>query len=179
MSKVLPEFEQVESWSDLCQRFGELMNLGGPAPLPVVRRAMQDDLFAHYLVVTRNSPQMQQMLLQDPKNKAYETPVDAPKHSSPALVARAAKAMVKWGKAGFERVDQGTYAQRTEACQRCPYLVDPPDLTAYKMLKLAGDRRVCAKCGCVASRKAQVPTERCPVADPKNPGLNRWGQPMQ
>ncbi len=178
MAKALPAFENVESWEDLCRRFGDLLDLGEPAPLAVVRRAMQDDQFAQYLMMTRSSPRLLKTLLQDPRNKQYEGPPEEIRHTTPALAASAAKAMLKWSTSGFARVDQETLDTRLSACQRCEYLIDPPPLAAYRMLKLAGDRRVCAKCGCVASRKAQVATERCPERDPSNPAQNRWGQPL-
>lgn len=178
MAQILPKFEEARTWEELCRHFGELLHLNAPAPLAAVRRAMQDDKYAHYLMSVRESPSMLRILLDDPRNQEYEAPKPAEiTQSQGALVAKAAEALVKWGKAGFKRVDDETYQQRWSACQACPNLVDPPELPIYKALSFQkSDLRICALCGCTASRKAQVPTERCPDEDPSNPAVNRWGQ---
>ena len=41
-----------------------------------------------------------------------------------------------------------------------------------------GDPRICGACGCTAARKARLASESCPMRDPANPGLTRWGEPI-
>jgi hypothetical protein len=170
----LTPFDQAQTWTERCLLLGAYLNLGAPAPLAVVRRAMQDETFYQALLAARESPAAVQRLLADPENQAYAPPPPAVASQS-ALMARAAKAMLTWGKAGFPRVEAARFERRWSACQRCPNLIDPPDLPVYQAFA-QGDRRICARCGCVAVRKAQVPTERCPEADPQNPAVSRWGE---
>jgi hypothetical protein len=95
-----------------------------------------------------------------------------------ALAARAGTALARWGSGGFRKVAPEVFAARFGACQACDHLVDPPDRVAYRVrLRQASDPRVCAACGCVASRKAALPTEHCPLPDPDDPTRTRWGDP--
>ena len=65
------------------------------------------------------------------------------------------------------------------ACRACPHLVDPPaDRLLYKLSTGSPvERKICDACGCVASRKARLPSEGCPKADPSDPARTRWGEP--
>lgn len=184
----LQQLEQSQSWEDVRLEFGKYLGLQGAAPAGVTRRAMEDRMFAHYLVVCREHPSYLEKLLKDPKNKKYEDTAAGPAvtvlpvaddRSNLELVARASKSLFKWAQAGFERVDQVEFDKRFETCKTCPFLAAAPDKMVYKFkLKNETDMRVCNACGCVASRKARLATEACPKADPANPGFNHWGQPM-
>jgi hypothetical protein len=188
MIDKLHQLKQSQSWEEVRLEFGKYLGLEEAAPAGVTRRAMEDRMFAHYLVVCREHPSYLEKLLKDPKNKKYEdtaagagVPVvpAAVERSNLELVAKASKSLLKWAKAGFERVDQVEYDKRFEACKNCLFLAAAPDKIVYKFkLKNETDMRVCNACGCVASRKARLATEACPKADPANPGFNRWGQPM-
>ncbi len=180
MSKLLDELSRADSWEEVRAQFGELLNLDGPAPSAVVRRALEDDLFTHYLIVTRDDPKLLRVLLEDPRNQEYEQPVPEEESSAADLLTRAAGALIRWGKAGFVQVDPATLERRWGACQTCPNLVAPPDRVLYRMVQVTrGDHRICVRCGCVASRKAKLPTERCPERDPDKPSLSRWGDPFE
>ena len=77
-------------------------------------------------------------------------------------------------------VVDATYAKRFETCLACPNLASPPSTAIYKVIGAVDDsENVCRLCGCVVSRKAKLPHEACPDADPELPGMNRWGQPMR
>jgi len=188
MIDQLQQLEQSQSWEEVRLEFGKYLGLEGAAPSSVTRRAMEDRMYAHYLVVCREKPTYLEKLLEDPKNKKYEDTAAgpavplvpaAPEHSNLELVAKASKSLFKWAKAGFERVEPAEYEKRSEACKSCPFLAAAPDKAAYKFkLKNETDMRVCTACGCVAARKARLTTEACPKPDPDNPGFNRWGQPM-
>jgi hypothetical protein len=188
MLDKLKQLEQSRSWDDVRLEFGKYLGLEGPAPSGVIRRAMEERMFAHYLVVCREHPSYLGKLLTDPKNKEYEDkaadaaapafPV-ADDRSNLELVAKVSKSLFKWAKAGFARVDPAEFDKRFEACKSCSFLAAAPDKMVYKFkLKNETDMRVCNACGCVASRKARLATEVCPEAGPANRGFNRWGQPM-
>jgi hypothetical protein len=179
MLQSIEQLDRSGSWQDVCARFGELINLEGPAPGPVVRRAFADERYAFYLLLTRDAPGLRRALLEDPRNDAYAD-TDASQGSQLELVGRAAKALARWSTSGFTQVDEATFERRWAACQACPRLVEAPDRVVYKgMTILAGDRRVCSACGCVARAKARIPTEHCPVADPSDASRDRWGEPKE
>jgi hypothetical protein len=176
MLTAIDDLRKLENWPEVCARFGELIGLDGPAPPAVARRALVDERYAFYLLLTRDAPQLRLRLLEDPRNRDYEPAGD----STAELAGRAAKAMARWTATGLKRVDDETFQRRWASCQACPMLVKPPDRLVYKGLTvLTGDRRVCSACGCMATAKARIPTEHCPVADPDDPSLNRWGEPRQ
>jgi hypothetical protein len=173
MLQEIDDLRQLESWPGVCARLGDLIGLDGPVPSAVARRALTDERYAFYLMFTRDAPQLRARLLEDPRNRDYESAGE----STAELVGRAAKAIARWTATGLRRVDDETFQRRWTSCQACPLLVEAPDRIVYKGLTmLTGDRRVCSACGCVAIAKARIPTEQCPVADPQDPSLNRWGE---
>lgn len=96
------------------------------------------------------------------------------------LATRLGKSMLNWGKTGFATVTAEIYEKRLAACAKCDQLRDAPDRLAYKVsLKKGEDKRTCAACGCVVSRKARLPKDTCPLQDPENPVMNRWGEPWR
>lgn len=162
--------------------------VGLPVPLPAaaLRRAMIDDRFCFVLLAFRgNLPRLGE-LVNHPDNRAYElrgddeAPAPQPEGRSTAgLVIEAGKALNRWASSGFRTVDEQTYERRSAACSACPELTEPPVKWVYKVaLAKASDDRVCGACGCVASRKARLVTERCPRRDPGRPELSRWGEPF-
>ncbi len=186
-----------ESWDELRAQLGEQLDLAGPVPNAVLRRAMVDATFAHRLLVSRGSPAFLAALIEDPVNRRFETvdaasvqepmappgdppnghAADAPAPGNPELARRAAAALMAWGKAGFTHVDADVYAARLAACEACPQLREPPDRLAYKVrARRNADMRLCGLCGCVVARKARMATETCPGVDPDDPSRNRWGQ---
>jgi hypothetical protein len=57
---------------------------------------------------------------------------------------------------------------------------EAPDQFAYKVkLKKERDPRICGACACGISRKAWLPTETCPVADPSRLVFNLWGESIK
>ncbi|SDM01855.1 hypothetical protein [Nonomuraea jiangxiensis] len=172
-------------WEQARVAAAEYVGLPGPLPAPALRRAMVEDRYCLVLLAFRgNLPRLKE-LVTHPDNRAYELPEDsAPaattaNRSTAGLVIEAGKALNRWAGAGFRTVDQETYERRTAACAGCPELIEPPVRWVYKVaLATAGDDRVCGACGCVASRKARLATERCPRRDPARPELSRWDEPF-
>lgn len=180
MIKEIKEITEAGTWDEMRHRLGAYLGTKEPIPSAMLNRAMNDDKFAYYLLTCRNQPQFLQALQADPRNKEFEPAATTTEKSTVQLAATAAKAMLRWSKSGFTQVEKDIYEQRLAACLRCPHLSEPPDKMVYKLTGSdTTDRRVCGACGCVAARKTKLPTERCPVADPENPMLNRWGQPME
>lgn len=195
MLHTVDELKGTTSEAELAERLGAFLGLDTAAPGPVVRRAIVDDRFCRYLLTSRGRPGTLKVLFSDPVNRTYEdqaaaevvaapppaleaeTPTAA-ERSSLSLIMKAGAAVAKWGASGFARVDDATFDARFGACQRCDQLVAPPDKLLYKVrLGARSDQRVCNACGCPAANKAKLPTEHCPLADPANPGVNRWGEP--
>jgi hypothetical protein len=182
--------DETASLDEVRAEMGRFLGLDEPVPAVVVRRAVEDPLYAHELVISRNAPGFLRALLNDPGNAAYaqapavaqpvEAGTEAIRRSNLGLAAKAAKALVKWGKGGFEQVDLPIYERRVSACKACPNLIDPPDQLAYRLIRGEGfDRKICNLCGCVASKKARLETETCPGVDPRDPSINRWGEPVR
>ncbi|KIP17081.1 hypothetical protein KY49_6883 [Burkholderia sp. MSHR3999] len=177
-------------------RLAELINLPEPAPLAVTRRALADQKFAMYLMLTKDSPELQKQLFDDPRNRGYEGDGNDPgsksganaagearriagQHSTGELLTNVSTAFVKWSGTGFKQVDDETRARRWAACQACEYLADPPESILYQGLKLlvGKDTKVCSACGCAANKKVGIPTERCPVEREEGSGVSMWGEP--
>ena len=189
MMNILDFLGPAESEGELRLHLGEMLGIGKPAPAAVLRRALVDESFALYLVRASGERNLLDLLLSDPRNDAFanepgilpaRSDIDAPAAKTPgdlALIWKAGKAVMKWGAAGFARVPPERFEARFHACEACEYLAAPPDRLIYNVrLSRSSDPRVCTACGCTASRKAALPTESCPVADPDNPRLNRWGE---
>jgi hypothetical protein len=193
---MIPELQQLSestSWEEIRSGFGRFLGVDAPLTDAVIRRAMADDRFAHYLLITRGQPATMRMLLEDPSNAQYAGP-DASSASDPALVdvdptpqtsqgsvaliAKATGAFARWARQGFTRVEPEEFDRRYAACQACPHLTDPSDAAVYKIAAPRDDRRICGACGCFVVWKARRTSERCPAADPSRPDVNRWGQEL-
>lgn len=190
MTEDISELGQIDDLGQARRRLGELINLDGPASTAITRRAMADERFAFYLVFTKDSPELQKQLLDDPRNHDFDVePADAPAapslhaagritdHGSLALAGKAARAIFDWGKAGFKGTDDETVASRWAACRACEFMTDLPATMIYQGVRLlAGrDSKICAACGCLLNKKVAIPTERCPEQDPDDPTRSRWG----
>lgn len=162
MNQALRELKGLNGLDEVRARLGELANLGGPASAPVARRALDDQRFAFYLLFTRDSPELQRQVLDDPRNAQWaRMEEDA---SAITLAATAAKALARWTASGFRTVDEATRKARLSTCEGCPRLSQAPERSVYQGLTLlSGDRRVCSACGCGVSRKTSLATERCPL----------------
>jgi hypothetical protein len=189
----LTDAAEVSSWAEARERFAQIIGFKKEIPETVLRRAMFDSSFAHRLLVSRNSAEFLEVLINDPRNAAYAAPpapIDAQpapeisaepaengEPSNLALLSTAAKSLALWGATGFTHVKQEVYARRIAACQACPNLTAPPDKLAYR---LAGggkaDRSICRLCGCFVRNKARMSTEACPAEHPDKPGYTRWDE---
>ncbi|HMJ33147.1 MAG TPA: hypothetical protein VK501_04445 [Baekduia sp.] len=185
------------SVEDLRARLGVALELDAPAPEEVFRRAVDDPAFAEDLLTCRGARGFLQALFEAPATRAYarvaegagdggETAAGAsPEAGNRELVARAADAFVRWGRAGFSTVEEAVLARREAACLACPHLREPtatvqrlvPGREADRLGARTG-RRVCDLCGCTTSRKIRLPTESCPGRDPADASLTRWGEPV-
>jgi hypothetical protein len=157
---------------DACRAFGEFLGVGEAVPPAALRAALADPVYARKLVGSRGAPDAIRYLLARPPAHG-----DAPAHSDGELVAGAAKALARWVFAGLKRVDDAVYERRLAACRSCEHLAKPTGSVLYALAG-AGDERTCGLCGCVAAKKAALPTEACPAMDAARPGYTRWGEPM-
>lgn len=156
---------------------GALLGLDAPVSPAVFARAFNDPDYARNLALCRNTPAFRDFLLAEAERGAPEAPETIPRFSSLELTAKATRSFWEWARSGFATLDPEIYEARFEACLACPNLMAASDQLAYRATG-ADRQRVCGLCGCVAARKAKLPHERCPGADPERSGYNRWGQPV-
>ncbi len=179
MLEIIKELEGATSWNAMRKELGNLLGLDTPVSSAVLRRAREDDKFASYLMMSRNSIETLNLFLNTPKNKEYEISATGIEHTNLDLAKRATKAIFDWGKSGFQKVDQETFDTRFSNCEQCEYLKEAPDKLAYQVtLVRKSSNKICSACGCTASKKAWLATESCPVEDPLHAGYNLWEQPI-
>lgn len=158
------------SWDTMRLEFGKLLGWPAPVPTAVLKKAISSEKYACYLVAARNNPQYLEVLFNVPPELKEDK-------SNLQLLTRAASSLLKWGASGFGFAADDVYEKRLNTCLSCEYLREAPDKAVYnvKMSKQT-DERVCSACGCVASRKARLRSESCPVKHPEDASLNRWGE---
>jgi hypothetical protein len=191
MIDELLEVEPGESLDEMRARFGRALGWAEPVPVGAFMRALQDESYCSYLIASRDAPGFLRPLLEDPANERYApsaAQAQAPgSQSNVALAGRAAKALARWGRAGFSTADEETVARREAACLACPHLSEPR-AALQRMLpgRPAGaepgrrtGEKVCSMCGCQVARKMRLPSESCPQEDPLRPGYTRWGEPVR
>src|SRR5580704_11571647 len=128
-----------ESEEELAERLVAYLELTGPAPTAVLRRALIDPGFMSRLATSRHSPELLEVLFKDPRNHAFETPGDgsqqtpATNHSNAALIRSGARAALRFAASGLETVDPETLDARLAACRACPALVEPPRRLLYSV----------------------------------------------
>jgi hypothetical protein len=178
--------ETESDWETRRAEFGTLLGLPDPVPDAVLRRALSDQQFAHYLLSFTGRPDMLSRFFTAPATLAYAEP-EAPRSPAPQggaeLARNAARALARWGRSGFVRVGAETYERRLTACLGCDRLADPPrSLLARITAPGPEDRaagRACGACGCPVTRKAGLASESCPLPDPADPARTRWGEPRE
>lgn len=179
MIDIIKDIETAGSWNAMRSTLGEILGLDNPVSSAVLARAREDDHFASHLLISRFDRNLLDMFLNDKKNKPYELYEVPRKRSNLQLVKKATKALLEWGKAGFDTVSKEIYDKRLSVCNSCEYIKDPPSQLAYKVkLKSESDQRICGACGCSVSRKAWLATETCSVEDPSKNGFNLWNEPV-
>lgn len=190
MTLSIETLRNASSMSEAQTAFGAFLGLDAPIPAPVLRHAFADQYFRHNLILNRNRPEILQRLLQHPRNAEFADAEDeaesgaapaAPRaRSTTELAAKAGKALYAWAKTGFAILDQEAFEARFSACERCDLLSAAPDNWLYGLANSKrGDPRVCGACGCTAARKARLASESCPMPDPADPALTRWGEPIK
>jgi hypothetical protein len=143
-----------------------------------MRAAIQDDLYAHYLLSCRGVPQfLAQLIAHPPLTSESSARVE---HSTMTLLARATHALWRWGRTGFETSDDVTFQRRYTACQTCPNRVEAPRELVYRLaLSGSDDSSVCRECGCAVIKKARLASESCPERHPHIAGMSRWEEPFE
>jgi hypothetical protein len=170
MTQMMQDLLVLDSQESMCRELGSLLGLDDPVPSKVLVRAQVDDRFAMHLAMSRGRPELLRLHLNDPKNDEFGLPPTAyreapiPRFTDRELLGKVASSLARWGSAGFKRLDPAVVESRLRACRACPNLSAPPDRLLYKVaLVTTSDPRVCNACGCVASNKAKVATESCPL----------------
>ena len=189
------EFEKIladKSWSDARLSVGNLLGISKPVPPCALRRAMVERRYRETLFAYKDDVNIVHRLLRDSANTRYrlngdETDVSGIQYegefgrqfTNVELVSKAGKALVKWVTSGFSSLAEESLIRRSKACQACPELVSPPRKVIYKInIVTKSDDRICRVCGCTATRKMRIPSERCPRPHPDEPYLSRWGEPL-
>lgn len=183
---ILEPIYAAETIGEARDRLGKLLGLAEPATTAVTLRVLADSSFAEKLASVRKFPAWRDRLLAEPKNEAFvppDRPLDKdevntrPVTSTVALVKKSSAALLRWAAAGFKQTEPEIAEQRQAACLSCDQLVEPPNSLPYEVVNVFsdGDRRICAACGCVIAKKILMATEACPLADPEDANLTRWG----
>lgn len=170
------------SLNEQCKQFSEILGFDEPVPEEVLKAALQNESYAHNLLISRESPEMMQQLMNNPRS----TGLGAKRFSNTELVSKAAAAFVRWGKTGFAVVSIAVLKQREDACLLCPNLKGPSGLLQNMVPAAAQNERpghrtgknICDLCGCNVANKIRLPSEVCPDTDPDNKGMTRWGEPV-
>ncbi|WIM93012.1 hypothetical protein ACTOB_004977 [Actinoplanes oblitus] len=165
---MIPILEEVEkdgaSWQEMCLRLGRILGLDSPVPGSVLRRARADDRFAAHLMICRGTPDLLKEALFDAGNRAFERPQDSAERSVTQLGRGLVSSLASWVADGARFAPKDLHEQRLSTCRSCPHLVDPPTKLVYRVALVgSSDQRVCHLCGCVATRKARVASEKCPA----------------
>jgi hypothetical protein len=156
---------------ELRRRFGELLGTSNGVSPEAFRAAVENPVYARYLMGSRGAPETVQMLLDSPPPRPAAEP------SVGTLARRASKAFARWAAAGFSVVDDVTLQRRLAACGACEHLAESSQRPVERIAGLGlTDRSTCALCGCPVRRKAKLPTERCPAPHPTLSGLSRWSE---
>ena len=164
MLELIQQFLLLDSSQAMCRELGSYLGLTEPVSPAVLRRAQTDDRFALHLVMSRGNQRLLQLHLNDPRNEKYAVDAGTHEFTNRQLTGSMAKAVVRWGRKGFRKLDEAVVTARLEICRACPHLIEAPDRLIYKVkLGKKSDPRVCNKCGCVASSKVKIATERCPI----------------
>jgi len=174
-----------DTFEEQCKKFGELLRLGKPVTSEVLISALHNENYARDLVANKRAPLIVKKLLSNPPEvKSLHKP--GHHFSNRELITNAAKAMIRWSKAGFTKVDMETLERRENACLSCPNLVDPEKLI-QKIIAIPtvsnkiGERtgsHVCDLCGCHIKKKIKVISEDCPDKHPNREGFTRWDEPI-
>jgi hypothetical protein len=179
MHPLFAHLRTIDSIDERCALLGDALGLGERVAPGVLERAWRDDTYAFHLVMSRhNRHTLDRLLGMAERPDSGERKLSPP--STAGLVRKAGGALARWAASGFARVSDEECERRFRACEACDHLRQPPAAFVYQVaLVRASDRRICAACGCSAVRKARLATEHCPLPDPSDSSLNRWGERRQ
>jgi len=167
------------SMYDIRMRFAEFLDLDEPVSEQVIQATINDPLYMHHLFTCRNTPEFLERLIANPPISEKSLTSSSYHQSNSEIINKGIKTLLNWSKIGFSVVDNETYEKRFSCCIQCPNLVEAPDRLIYRIISVKTvDSRICNICGCVASKKASLPSESCPDKHPEYPNLNRWGEPL-
>ncbi|KVO99492.1 hypothetical protein WL21_02785 [Burkholderia ubonensis] len=188
---ILPDFQTLASVEEGCDLLGRYLGLDRPVSRQVFAAVIDNPTYATALFTSRRAPAFRDHLLDHPEvcqrtaqKRSGETAPDETRQdlSSAALLIKAAKSFVAWGRSGFKTADDALYTARLAACDACPHHTKPERKVAYQIAAaLTGgtaNRKICGLCGCVTQNKARLADERCPGQNPNRPGFSRWGDPL-
>ncbi|RPH30723.1 MAG: hypothetical protein EHM93_15310 [Bacteroidales bacterium] len=162
------------------EELSNLLNLDEPVSEEVYLAALHDNNYLHNLLVSKGTPEFFTHFLQQAKGVLANLKVEDEHYNgknTDELIIDFAKALLKWGKSGFAKVDNQTFNQRLNACLACDFLSSVPDKFVYKMLSKKGSSGICRFCGCLVEKKALLATDTCPEVSLENNKINRWGEP--
>jgi hypothetical protein len=173
-----------ETLQERCLALGDLLGLDGAVPEAVLLAAVDNPTYAKRLLESKGNPPQLFDLINNPPASLY-TGVSGT-HTNAQLIAKAGKALVRWGFSGFATVAPAQLQTREEVCLACPNLTAPVHAlqrftasaaTSNKVGQRTGNK-ICSQCGCVIRNKIRLATETCPKEDPQNPGQNMWGEQL-
>jgi hypothetical protein len=174
-----------DTLEDKCQAFSCLFGLDKPVSEKVLIAAVEDAAYARSLITAKEDLEKLNELIQNPPEQAFQRGLKAGRSfSNAALIAKASRALVKWGASGFSTVTRDVLEIRENACLACPHLTNPESvlqrITARSLnsndLGHRTGNKVCGLCGCVVKNKMRLATDTCPDRVSETSELNRWGE---
>ena len=192
MASEQPGLEAITDITDGCLKLGQFIGLDGPVAEDVFHAVLENPAYAANLFCARNEPGFRDYLVAHPQRRPNA--LSASDITNPAcissdgkgnieLMAKAAQALLNWSLSGFKTADNDLFQKRITACKACPEYIAPPKKLVYLISAFLSQKTavgmICRQCGCIVDKKARVRYERCPEADPDNPGFSLWGEPVQ
>lgn len=183
MVKISNMVDADVSLEEQCRQFSAILGLSEPVPEAVLKAALQNESYARNLLLSRESPEMLEQLLNKPLTAQSATRG----FSNMELIGKAATALARWAKTGFSMVNLQVLERRESACLSCPNLRAPkgvlqsnvPSTGVSEKVGHRTGRQVCDLCGCNVSSKIRLPSEACPDIDPANSTQTRWGEALK
>lgn len=134
-------------------------------PEHALRRAAEDPLYLHHILIVRESPLLLAKLTDD---AMIRTSIER------LGIEQTVRAVVKRITQPLIEADENTIEKRLAACRRCPHLAEPPRSLIYRMGAFAGGGKICDICGCFVTFKARLAAATCPDRSPEDPSNSRW-----
>src|SRR5271154_1761515 len=110
--------DDERSLAQQCEQMRLVLGVDREVPEAALLAAVENPAYVNNLLTCRRDPELLDHLLSNPPpRRSGASTID--------LIARGARAIALWAKAGFTGVDDATLRRRLDACAACPELRRP------------------------------------------------------